>query len=71
MKNDLITLLQSPDDLTPLRRKQKIKVKEAADLNDMSEDTFRRHYAHLIRKVSTRRDAVELGDAIDLPPKPP
>jgi hypothetical protein len=58
-------------DLTPVQRRQKIKVKEAADFNDLSEDSFRRHYGHLIRKISPRRDAVELGDAIDLPPKPP
>ena len=34
----------------------------------LSEATFRRHYGHLIRKITPRRDAVELGDAIDLPP---
>ena len=61
---------QSPADLTPLERRKKIGVKQAAALNDVSEDTFRRHYPHVIRKISPRRDAVELGDAIDLPPKP-
>jgi len=47
-----------------LALKQKISVKKAAALNDMSEDTFRRRYKHLIREVSPRRDAVELGDAL-------
>jgi hypothetical protein len=47
-----------------LALKKKIPVKEAAALNDVSEDTFRRRYSHLIKKVSARRDAVELGDAI-------
>jgi hypothetical protein len=47
-----------------LELKRKIPVKEAASLNDMSEDSFRRHYKHLIKKVSPRRDAVELGDAL-------
>ena len=47
-----------------LALKQKIPVKKAAALNDMSEDSFRRHYAHLIKKISPRRDAVELGDAL-------
>jgi len=47
-----------------LALKQKIRVKEAAALNDMSEDSFRRHYSHLIKQVSPRRDAVELGDAL-------
>jgi hypothetical protein len=47
-----------------LALKQKIPVKRAAALNDMSEDSFRRHYSHLIKQVSPRRDAVELGDAL-------
>jgi DeoR/GlpR family transcriptional regulator of sugar metabolism len=55
-------------DLSPLESRRKIRVKAAAALNDVSEATFRRHYPHLIRKITTRRDAVELGDAIDLPP---
>jgi hypothetical protein len=57
-------------DLTPLDRQRRIKVKEAAAFNDLSEATFRRHYPHLIEKITPRRDAVKLGDAIDLPPKP-
>ena len=36
----------------------------AAQLNAISEETFRRNHPHLIRKVSSRRDAVELGDAL-------
>lgn len=55
-------------DLTPLELHRKISVAEAAELNSLSLDTFKRHYSHLIRKISPRRDAVELGDAIDLPP---
>ena len=47
-----------------LALKQKISVKKAAELNDMSEDSFRRHHSHLIKKVSPRRDTVELGDAV-------
>jgi hypothetical protein len=60
----------APPDLGPLARKKKITVRAAADLNAMSEDSFRRYWSHLIRKVTPRRDAVELGDAIDLPPPP-
>ena len=37
-----------------LELKKKISVKES----------FRRHYRHLIKKVSPRRDGVELGDAL-------
>jgi hypothetical protein len=47
-----------------LALRRKISVKEAAELNDISEDTFRRRYRHLIKKISPRRDAVELGDAL-------
>lgn len=54
-------------DLTPLERRKKISVPEAAALNGISEDTFRRHYKHLIRKITPRRQVVELGHAIDLP----
>jgi hypothetical protein len=47
-----------------LELKRKISVPRAAALNDMSPDTFRRRYPHLIKRVSPRRDAVELGDAL-------
>jgi hypothetical protein len=47
-----------------LALRRKISVKEAAALNNLSEDTFRRRYTHLIKKISPRRDAVEVGDAI-------
>lgn len=53
---------------TPLELKRKISVQEAAALNSLSPDTFARTYRHLIKKVSPRRNAVELGDAINLPP---
>ena len=57
-------------DLSPLDLRQKINVRAAAALNDLSEASFRRHYPHLIRKITPRRDAVELGDALALPPAP-
>jgi hypothetical protein len=49
---------------TWLELRKKIAVSEAAALNNISEDTFRRRYRHLIKKVAPRRDAVELGDAL-------
>ena len=55
-------------DLSPLELKRKITTREAAELNGVSEDMFKRHYRHLIRKIGPRRFAVVLGDAIDLPP---
>ena len=59
---------QSLADLSPLEQRRKIKVRDAAALNDLSEASFRRHYPHLIRKITRRRDVVELADAINLPP---
>jgi hypothetical protein len=50
--------------LRPVELRQKISVRQAAKLNNIHEDTFRRRYPHLIKKISERRDAVELGDAI-------
>jgi hypothetical protein len=64
MTYDTTSLIADPT----LARRRKISVREAAELNDVSEATFRRRYPHLIRQVSQRRQAVELGDAIDLPP---
>jgi hypothetical protein len=55
------TLAQKPD---WLELRKKISVKKAAELNDVSEDTFRRRYGHLIKEISPRRQAVELGDAL-------
>jgi hypothetical protein len=49
------------NELQPLR---KVSVAEAAELNNISEDTFRRRYAHLIKRVSPYRDAVALRDAL-------
>jgi len=57
----------SRTDLNPIERRRKISVQEAAAMNSMHESTFRRHHSHLIRRISKRRQAVELGDAIDLP----
>ena len=63
-----VTPISSLAELSPLERRRKINVRDAASLNDLSEATFRRHYGHLIRKITPRRDAVDLCDAIDLPP---
>jgi hypothetical protein len=51
-------------ELSPLELRRKISVRQAAELNDIHEDTFRKRYPHLIKRISERRDAVELGDAI-------
>lgn len=55
-------------DLSPTERRRKISVAEAAEFNAVHEDTFRRNFPHLIKRIGKRRQAVELGDAIALPP---
>jgi hypothetical protein len=47
-----------------LALRQRISVKKAAELNDISEDTLRRRYPQIIKKASPRRDVIELGDAL-------
>ena len=58
-----------------LELRRKVSVKEAARINNVSVDTFKRRYPHLIKKISPRRDAVELGDALAIgqpkAPEPP
>jgi hypothetical protein len=62
------TVLPKLADLTPAERHQKILVREAAQLAGVCESTLRKHYAHLIRKVTPRCHRVEFGDAVALAP---
>ena len=50
--------------LSAIELERHIPVPEAARLKGISEDSYRRHYAHLIRQVSPHRQAVKLKDAI-------
>ena len=68
MKPSISPISISSHGLSPLELKRKITTREAAELNGVSEDMFKRHYRHLIRKIGPRRLAVVLGDAIELPP---
>jgi hypothetical protein len=47
-----------------------VPVKQAADIRGISEATYERQYGHTIEKVSERRRAVRLKNAINPPPKP-
>jgi hypothetical protein len=47
-----------------LAQHRKISVREAAELNNISEDTFRRRHGALIKQISPRRQAVDLSDAL-------
>jgi hypothetical protein len=58
-------------DLTPQELRTKILVSAAAKMNCLSESTFRKHYGHLIKKLTPRLHRVELIDAIMLPPALP
>jgi len=46
--------------------RRKISVAEAASINDIHEDTFRKHFPHLIKRVGPRLERVELGDALSI-----
>ena len=50
--------------LTALELERHVSVREAAEYLNLSEDSFRRHYQDIIRKVSPRRDAVKLRDLL-------
>jgi hypothetical protein len=53
--------------LTPEQeRRRLVTIEQAAEILAMSEDTFRRHYSHLIRSISPRRRGVPLGDVLDI-----
>jgi hypothetical protein len=55
--------------LPPLELLRKVSVKEAAALAGVSQDTFKRRYGYLLKRVSPRRVVVTLADALTLPPK--
>ena len=46
--------------LSALELERHVSVPEAAKYKNISPDTFKRHYAHLIRQISPRRNAVKL-----------
>jgi hypothetical protein len=54
--------------LSELDLRRRVKVEHAAAVNGVSEASFRRHYPHLIQKITARRDGVTLVDALTLPP---
>jgi mRNA-degrading endonuclease toxin of MazEF toxin-antitoxin module len=53
-------------ELTPEEERQRrISVAQAAEIKGISEDTFRRHFGHLIEKTTPGRATVRLGDVLD------
>jgi hypothetical protein len=52
-------------ELSPeLEKRRRVSVKFAAELKGISEDTFKKHYGHLIERTSPRRQTVKLGDVL-------
>lgn len=64
MKIHKSTAQAAPPGLSALELERRISVPEAAKLKGVSPDTFRRHYAHLIEKISPRRNAVKIRHVI-------
>jgi hypothetical protein len=60
-----VSITSTGEPLTWLELQRGISVAEAAKLNGVSEDTFRREYPHLILQMSPRRDIVRLGNALN------
>jgi hypothetical protein len=51
--------------LSALDLERHVSVPEAAALKGISPDTFKRHFAHLIRKPSPRRTTVKLRNLLE------
>jgi hypothetical protein len=49
-----------------LERERNITLKEGAKLAGVSEDTLRRRYPHLLRRVSPKRLTIKVGHALDI-----
>jgi hypothetical protein len=47
-----------------LERERIISLIEAAELTGLSQDSLRRHYSHLIRRLTPRRLGMKLGDVL-------
>jgi hypothetical protein len=58
------TAAENLPELTALELESNVSVPRAASIKGVSEDTFKRHYRHLIRKLSPRRDGVKLRDLL-------
>ena len=64
MKKSKLVTEKAPA-LSALELERQVSVPEAANLKGISEDTFKRHYAHIINRPSTRRCTVKLRDLLE------
>jgi hypothetical protein len=60
----VLTAKKQLPELSAIELEKHVSVPEAAELRGISTDTFKRHFSHLIRKVSPRREAVKLRDLL-------
>ena len=51
--------------LSALELERHVSVAEAAAIKGVSPWTFKRHYSHLIKRVSPRREAVKLRNLLE------
>lgn len=58
------------ENFSALELERIIPVAEAAELTGQHEDTFKKNYPHLIRRIGKRKTGVKLRDALTLPPPP-
>ena len=63
---DQSTFRTNTELLSALEGMRVISLPEAARLNDLSVDTLRRRYGHLILKLSDKRVGMRLRDALSL-----
>jgi hypothetical protein len=55
--------------LTPAQELERgLPVSQAAEMNNVSKDTWKRRYPHTIEKISPRRSIVRLKHALNPPP---
>jgi hypothetical protein len=53
--------------LTPEQQRRRIvSTRQASEILGLSEDTVRRVYPHLIKRISPRRVGIALGDVLDI-----
>jgi hypothetical protein len=59
------TIAENLPTLSALDLERHVSVPDAAKFKNVSPDTFKRYYAHLIRKISPRRNAVKLRELLE------
>jgi hypothetical protein len=66
MAVNLSDIRQRLPQLSARELQQRIPVKDAAKLNHIHEDTYRRHFADTIERVGPRLERVPLGVALNV-----